>query len=395
MMSPQKFRATQKKIFALIAYLIAPLSGFGIDIYAPSLPNLAHYFHTPSVHAKFTMTAYLIGLGLCQPLVGPLSDSLGRRWLIILGCFATAFTMFLTTLSPNITVVITLRFLQGLCVSICIVPGRAILNDIFEGIHHQKAVSTMTIIWALGPIVAPYLGGHIQNLWGWKANFYALSFYAGIMTLMTLLLFKETIPATQTFQMKTARTHYVSLMKHPHFWYGSLILSLVYAQVVTYATLGAFLIQDRLHYNAVVFGKTGLLIGLGWFIGNIGNRLLINIDASKRILVAIYTGVIIAALFVSISLYFPLNLWTLVTPVFLLTILGGFIFPHLFSHILRLYHHMAATCGAMTVGVIMFTTGVVTALGSSFVSTTALPMALLFTAFWIVVWWCHRHMRGV
>jgi multidrug resistance protein len=385
-----RFSDRQKWLFALLVYCIAPISGFGIDIYSPSLPAIATAMHASGASTKLTMTTYLIALGIFQPLVGPISDSIGRRWLIIIGGLTTSLMMFLTTLAPNIATVICLRFLQGLCVSIFLVPARTIVNDIFAGERHQKAVNTMTIVWALGPIVAPYVGGYLQHTWNWQAPFYALAIYCLIMGLIALFYLKETSRHFKPYRPKQVFSSYQTVLRHPHFWYGSLILSLTYAQLVTYATLGAFLIEKQLGHSAIVFGWTGLSIGLGWFIGNMANRLLIHTAEKRRVNLCVYLGLVLAILYLLSSFILPLSVASLVLPIFLLAILGGLIFPNWFGKVMRLYTDIAATCGALMVGMIMSVTGLVTLLCTTFVPHSSLPIATLFTAFWIVIWWCNR-----
>ncbi len=152
--------------FALLAILIVPLSGLAVDIYAPSLPTISHYFNVNKASAQLSITSYMAGIGLMQLFAGAVSDSYGRKKPFL---FATLIFLLATLIIPasqNIYQLISLRFIQGVTVALTIVPMRSVIPDLFEGKELHKWMNYMVMAWSLGPIIAPVIGGYLQQYFG-------------------------------------------------------------------------------------------------------------------------------------------------------------------------------------------------------------------------------------
>src|SRR5689334_4437770 len=97
-----------KYCLAAIVFWIVPLSGMNMDIYTPSLPAVAAYFHTTPAAAQLTITAYLLGLGIMQLVAGGISDSFGRKKPFMFAMFVYILTTFLIPYVPSIDTLILL-----------------------------------------------------------------------------------------------------------------------------------------------------------------------------------------------------------------------------------------------------------------------------------------------
>ena len=154
---------------ALIAF--APMS---IDMYLPGLPAIAAEFGAPTSAAQFTLASFFIGLALGQAIHGPLADRYGRKPPLYVGLALYVVASIGCALAPNLTTLIVLRFLQAVGGCAGIVIARAIVRDCYDAHTSARVFSLMMLIMGLAPILAPFLGGWILWLAGWRTIFVVL-----------------------------------------------------------------------------------------------------------------------------------------------------------------------------------------------------------------------------
>ena len=166
-----------KTFIALLVNFAIPLGGMSSDIYLPSLPAMSNYFYLPNTFVQLTITLFTLGLGIGQLLTGPISDALGRKKLFISGMILQLIALVIIVITNSIHLFIVVRFFQGLGAAFMMVTARAMLSDVFHGEELKKQYTYMTASFALGPIVAPFLGGYLQHYLGWRSNFYFIGIY--------------------------------------------------------------------------------------------------------------------------------------------------------------------------------------------------------------------------
>ncbi len=136
---------------------------------------------------------------LLNLLVGPISDALGRKKLILASLIIQILAIVGILLSPNIYWIIIIGFFKVWEPLFMIAPARAILNDCFSGDELKKKFNYLTISFALAPIIAPFIGGICQEYFGWQASFYVILVYAVSLLILIHLTYEETIPAKKRF----------------------------------------------------------------------------------------------------------------------------------------------------------------------------------------------------
>ncbi len=142
-------------VLALIS-AIAPLS---IDMYLPGLPLMADALDTTAASVQLTLTTFMAGLGIGQLIIGPISDGLGRRRILLAATIITALSGAACAVAPNIEFLIGARLVQGLSGGAAIVLARACIADRARGDDAAKLFSIMMIIGGIAPVVAPLIGG--------------------------------------------------------------------------------------------------------------------------------------------------------------------------------------------------------------------------------------------
>lgn len=338
-----------KNIIVLVALYIIPLNGLSVDIYVPSLPAVANYFSTSDLLVKNTISIYILGLGISQLICGNIIDHFGRRRPLLISLCGYFVVSILLVTSKSICMVTCLRAAQGICMGFSAVSARSVFPDLFSGEEYYKKASYITIAFAIGPIVAPSIGGYLQHYFGWQSCFYFLILYSFIGILSVFFLIPETVKIKEQMSFKLVMLRYREMLSHKNFVFGLVCLIMIATVSTLFCITGPFLIQDRLHYSPIVYGNIALLCGLSWFIGNASNRVLLKISMPKKINVALcFMSVDLLLMLLLAHFYF--NLYVIVIPVCLMLVAASIVFSNYFVHLPTLFPEYEAASAAFMAG---------------------------------------------
>ncbi|MFH8404148.1 multidrug effflux MFS transporter [Streptomyces sp. NPDC018019] len=174
---------------------LSAVSPFAIDMYAPGFPEIVTSFATSKTNVQLSLTACLIGIAVGQVVLGPVSDAMGRRRLLLAG--SGMFTVFslVCAVAPSIAVFDVARLLQGIAGSAGIVIGRAVVSDRFTGTHAARQLTTLSVIGSTAPVLAPVVGGLILDVGSWRLVFVALAVTGLLLLLAVRAWVPESLPA--------------------------------------------------------------------------------------------------------------------------------------------------------------------------------------------------------
>ncbi len=144
-----------------------------------------------------TLSAYLLGFAIMSLFHGALSDSFGRRPVVLWGIGIFVLASVGCALSTSIGVLIMFRTLQGLCTGAGMVISRAIIRDVYAPAEAQRAMSQVTLFFAVAPAVAPMVGGVLFSVANWQAIFWFLAIASLVLWLTTFRFLPETLPLAQ------------------------------------------------------------------------------------------------------------------------------------------------------------------------------------------------------
>ena len=362
-----------------ILLAMVPLTGATIDIYVPSLPAITEYFGVPAQLVQWTIPSYLIGYSLAQLFCGAFSDAWGRRALLIAGLVLYAGASLLAAFASSISMLILMRFVQGLGVAAPGVLARAIASDSFDSERLPPATNYITLAWALGPIIAPLIGGYLQHVFGWKSVFYFLTAYGCAVLLLICFLLPETNAHRHQLRLETLLNHYKVVLASPVFLGCALVLAIIYSQLILFNVVGPFLIQTVLGESPLVFGRVALSLGVAWFLGSLTNRIL-TASFPQLPLMAAATALALlgSTLMAWLAFESPLSLSNLVIPSAVVFMSGSVTFTRCFGLSVRLFPERAGTASAL-VGTLFIAGSAVAGFGASFLeASTAIPLALSF-----------------
>jgi DHA1 family bicyclomycin/chloramphenicol resistance-like MFS transporter len=179
--------------FAILLALLGMLGPFSIDTYLPAFTSIARALDATPVQMQQTLSAYLFGFALMSLFHGALSDSVGRRPVVLWGLAVFTLASVGCALSQSIGQLITFRVLQGLSTGAGIVVSRAIVRDMYAPAQAQKVMSQVTIFFGAAPAIAPMLGGWLLVHSNWHAIFWFLSAVGVVLWVANYRLLPETL----------------------------------------------------------------------------------------------------------------------------------------------------------------------------------------------------------
>jgi MFS transporter, DHA1 family, multidrug resistance protein len=255
-----------------LTVLLAMLSMLGplsMDMYLPSLPDIAHVLQAPIARVQLTVSSYLIGFALGQVIYGPLSDRRGRRPVLLAALALYVASTLVCGLTQSVWPLIAARLLQGVGGSGAIVLARAIVRDLYSGVQAARELSMIGSISAFAPIVAPMIGGILQTAFGWRASFIAMGAGALIAMAVAGRLLPETLrqrtgePMSPGFLLRG----YGAVLRHRGFLAYLGILTVSYAGLFAWISGASVVLQEVYGLTAFGFGFTFALGAGGYMAG--------------------------------------------------------------------------------------------------------------------------------
>ena len=166
---------------ALLLASLSSLGPFAIDTYLPAFPGMAVDLSASAVQMQQTLSTYLFGFAVMNLFHGALSDSLGRRPVVLVAMAVFTIASVGCALSPSIGWLLFWRTVQGLSAGGGMVIGRAVIRDLFPPAQAQRVMSQVTIFFGVAPAVAPLVGGWLFVVLGWTAVFWFLALVGAVL----------------------------------------------------------------------------------------------------------------------------------------------------------------------------------------------------------------------
>ncbi|HLT78464.1 MAG TPA: multidrug effflux MFS transporter [Ferrovibrio sp.] len=255
-----------------LVLLLSVLFANGIlaaTMYLPSLPAMGRDFAVPADTLPLTLTVYFATFAAGQLVYGPLSDRYGRRPLLLGGLVVMVLGSAACALAGSLTALLWARAIQGLGAASAMAVGRAIVNDAYDRQKAARATATISASLALAPIIAPLLGGLIEQYLGWRWNFWI----SGGITAAVLLILMRRLPETHRpsgdagpLLRGIARAYGFLLTSRAFLTFGLLNLA-IFAGLHGFNAGAPAVLIDTFGLSPVLFGILAALGAAGFFIG--------------------------------------------------------------------------------------------------------------------------------
>lgn len=343
--------------------LMIALGPLTIDMYLPALPRIAEDLSVSSSVVQLTLTGTLAGLAFGQLIIGPLSDSLGRRIPLMAGIALHMVASLVCLFAPNIEVLGAGRVLQGFGAAAAAVVAVAVVGDLYVDSAAATVMSRLILVLGVAPVTAPSLGAVVLLKASWHWIFAVLVVLAGLLFLLAALALPETLPTShrRPLHVRSIVATYGELLRDFRFVTLVLVAALSMAGLFGYIAAAPFVLQGDYGLNqqsfALVFAA-GAIILIGATQSNV--VLLRRFAPQAIMLVALVVSVIAAIVFVVLAVTGVAGLAGFLGPV--LVILGGMglVLPNAPAVALSRHHDAAGTAAAL-LGAAQFGLGAVTA----------------------------------
>ena len=189
---------------AVLLALLGMLGPFSIDTYLPAFTGIAKSLGATPVEMQQTLSAYLFGFAFMSLFHGALSDSVGRRPVVLWGLAAFTVASVGCALSQSIGQLVFFRAMQGLSTGAGIVVARAVVRDMFEPAEAQKVMSQITIYFGVAPAIAPIIGGWLFVHMDWHSIFWFLTAVGVALWVANFKLLPETLHVSHRQPLKVS-----------------------------------------------------------------------------------------------------------------------------------------------------------------------------------------------
>ncbi len=281
-MNPQAhelWRAPRWALAALLA-LLGMLGPFSIDTYIPAFSGIAAAVGATPVEMQQTLSAYLFGFAFMTLFHGALSDSFGRRPVVLWGIAVFTLASAGCALSQNIGQLVLFRALQGLSAGAGIVVSRAVIRDMFPPAQAQQVMSQVTIYFGVAPAIAPIVGGWLFVHLGWHSVFWFLTGVGLLLWIANFRLLPETLHASQRqpFNARHLLQGYWQLGSSPRFLLLALASGVPFNGMFLYVLAAPAFLGDHLHLAPThffwffVLAISGIMGG-AWLSGRLAGRI--------------------------------------------------------------------------------------------------------------------------
>ncbi len=234
---------------------LAMIGPFAIDTFLPSFPAIAQQFSVSPAMVQQALSAYLLAFSAMSLLYGTLSDSFGRRPVILVSLALFSAASLGAALAAGFGWLLTCRVLQGLSAGGGMVIGQAIVRDRFAGAAAQRVLSHVTMVFGLAPALAPVIGGYLHVTFGWRSVFLFMAAIGLALLAASAALLTESLPrdARVPFQPRTLAGRYWAALRRPRFLPRALAVGFAFGGLGLYIASAASFVLRILHLSETAF----------------------------------------------------------------------------------------------------------------------------------------------
>lgn len=276
----QKLWRGPRWALAVLLAMLGMLGPFSIDTYIPAFSGIAASLGATPIQMQQTLSAYLFGFAFMSLFHGALSDSVGRRPVVLWGIAAFTLASAGCALAQTIGQLVFFRAMQGLTTGAGIVVARAVVRDMFAPAQAQRIMSQITIYFGVAPAIAPMIGGALYAHLGWHSVFWFLFGVGLFLWLANYRLLPESLHPSQRHPLKLSNLlqGYWRLGRDPRFVMLALASGVPFNGLFLYVLSAPVFLGEHLSLAPTQFfwffilSISGIMSG-AWISGRMAGRL--------------------------------------------------------------------------------------------------------------------------
>lgn len=344
----------QKPLIVLLLFTMTLLAVFPLDVVLPSFPALSYYFQTPSSDIALSVSVFAIGLALSALLIGPLSDRLGRKRLLLGGIAVAVVGAVGCVLSTEYRWLLGFRVIQAVGCG-CFMLSQALIQDLFSGQEQERMRIAMATAGGIFMSISPLLGSALQIHLGWKGSFYVFIALGILVWLKVWRLLEHSLPQGEGSALGFFRGYWRVCSSRTFVGYWT-ISAMAFACHFSFIVLSPMIFMDQLGLSSYEFSLTLLLYGVSYIFGGLlagwlSKRLSAYTQITTGLTLIVFSGLVMLVL----CYWAGQSIWTVLAPMLICTAGTTIARPVATSRAMNLFPDLAGTSvSAGTLIIFMF-----------------------------------------
>ena len=373
-----------KKPSNLLLGVASGISPFGMAIVIPTLESFAQLYQAPYSTVQFIISAYLLGLASSMPLVGFLSDKIGRRPVLLSGLVLFVIASIFCSTTDSLNSLIFWRVIQGIGASVGSVMARAMIRDVSNASETARSLSRVTAIMGISPMIAPVIGGIGYQIFGNPNGIFIITAAIGILVLTAILLL---LPETRNAALVESTSKEPWSDKYKYLLGSKVFVgsSLIYA-FTTGAFFAILAVASTVFYNDLGIDSAGF--GFIWSCLTIlytvsafmAGTLSSKYGLMKVLLFGVLLNVIAGLLFYSLVKVFDVTLISVIVPLVIMFFAHGYIVPMSLAQAVSARPEIAGSSSGLSSALGLVIGGMFSVLSGLVFDGRLLPIALIVSA---------------
>ena len=361
----------------LILGLLTAIGPFSIDMYLPAFPAIAKGLNTSVAQVMLSLSSFFIGISAGQLIYGPLLERFGRKKPLYVGLIIYLFASAGCAFTQSVNALILFRFLQALGSCAGLVTSRAMVRDLFDVKDNAKVFSSLMLVVAVSPIIAPTVGGYITAALGWRYVFAALMIVDAAVLAAVFFLLPESKKPDPSHSLKpmAVTKNFFKIIIHPQFYVYALTGSVAASGLYAYISGSPQVFIEFFGVNEKQYGWIFAIIAIGIISTSQINTFMLRRYPSEKIIpVALMFQSVIGVTLATMSFFNGSEFYSTIGLIFLYISCQGFIFPNASALTLAAFGHNAGNASALMGAIQMGIGATASAAVSILQNNTTLPM---------------------
>ncbi|MEJ6818201.1 MULTISPECIES: MFS transporter [Pseudomonas] len=337
------------------------LGVFPLDVLLPSFPALAAHFSRTPADIALSISLFAVGIAFAQLLIGPLSDRIGRKGLLLSGLGVSMLGAIGCVMTADYSLFLIFRVMQALGCG-CFVLSQALVQDLFEGEQRDRLRILMVTATGIFISLSPLAGAFLQATLGWRGSFWVFTALSALVMIKAWLFLDSGRPTSSAAHLGFVRAYrrVLSDFEFVSYW---LISAFAFACHFSFIVISPLIFMDQLQLTTYDFSLILLIYGAAYVFGGIAATLLSRrINARQQIVAGLSLILLAGLVMLFLAQHFARSPATVLIPMLICTAGTTIARPAATSRAMALFPEIAGTSASAGSTIIFVCGGLISAL---------------------------------